>query len=640
MQFHPSIRACLLATAIASTAQAGEDIQEILVTASLVPIPENQTATAFTVINEQQLENRAPIMLSEVLRDVPGLAVNRSGVLGSTTQVRVRGAEANHLLVLIDGVEANDPSQNDELNWATLAASDIERVEIIRGPQSALYGSDAMAGVVNVITRSASEPFSAGVFSEAGSFNTYNNGINAGSKGENYAIRLGASHIETDGENISRHGNEKDGYRNTAYNLKGEITPAENLTLGLAARQNEGRTAFDNTDFLTGLPADANSYTDFLARTVRLSADFSLLNGHWQHKLVYGRTKNDNDNVNYGVDSVSNASTKDQYQYLSSVNWLDKSQTVSLLLEREEEDFKQRGPIAFGIYDPNQDRERDTDSAVVEYRGTFMEKLTLGLSGRYDDNSEFDDSETYRAEFSYQLTDTTRLRTAWGTADKNPTFSERYGFYTNFIGNPNLQPEESETWEAGVDQSLLDGSVQLGLTWFKSDLKHEIDGFVFDPVTFGFTAANKDGKSKRQGVELEVTAALSESLTMQAAYTYIDAVEEDSFGNEVDEIRRPRHIGSLTLSWQALDNLQLNANAQYNGSQSDTYFPPYPPYSLPVKLDDYTLVNLNATYSATDNLDLYVRLENVLDEDYEEVYGYQTLGVGGYVGFRYNFGNR
>ena len=157
--------------------QAHDHVEEVLVSASLVPIAATRSANAITVIDSEQLKNRAALSVSDLLRDVPGLAVSRSGVQGSQTQIRVRGAEANHLLVLIDGVEANDPSQSDELNWGTLTASDIERIEVIRGPQSAMRGSDAMAGVVNIITRGADQPFSAKLFTETGSFDTQSSGF-------------------------------------------------------------------------------------------------------------------------------------------------------------------------------------------------------------------------------------------------------------------------------------------------------------------------------------------------------------------------------------------------------------------------------------------------------------------------------
>lgn len=631
------IAASLLSIAVATATQANSKLEEVVVTASHLPIPESQSANAITVIDSELIDNRAPLAVSDLLRDVSGLAVSRNGVLGSTTQVRVRGAEANHLLVLIDGVEANDPSQSDELNWGTLTAHEIERIEVIRGPQSALHGSDALAGVVNIITRSANEPFAASVFTEAGSFNTRHSGMSLGSKGEQYGVRLGVSHLESDGDNISRLGSEEDGYRNTSFNLKSSWTPVESLRLSLVARQNDGLNEFDAVSFATGLPADANLFTEFRNSTARLQGEYSALEGAWQHRLSFSQSKNDNENFDTGVITGSSESDKQQVQYLTSFNWDDKGQRVSLLLETEEEDYKQRGPITFA--DPNQDRSRDTDSVAVEYRGTFMDNLTLATSARFDSNSEFDDAETYRLEASYQLTDTRRVRVAWGTAVKNPTFSERFGFFPSFfIGNADLQPEESESWELGMDEVLLDGKLQLSMTWFNSTLEREINGFAFDPVTFLFTGENINGESNRQGAEVEVNAQVSDSLSVNASYTYTDSTQEDSAtGADVDEIRRARHIASLNLGWQPLEKLQLNFNAQYNGKQDDTFFPPFPQPQQTVEMDDFTLVNINANYSVTEQLRVYVRLDNVLDEEYEEVFGFQTLGFGAHVGVRYNF---
>lgn len=639
-----SIPAAMSALALAVTSaalaetpvQQRADIEETIVTASLLPIEPARIASAYTVIDREAIDNRSPLLVSDLLRNVPGMAVSRNGVLGSSTQVRVRGAEANHLLVLIDGVEANDPGQGDEFNWGTLTASDVERIEVIRGPQSALYGSDAVAGVVNIITRDAEEPFSAGIFSEAGSFNTYSNGVNLAVQNDQYSVRLGASHLESDGDNISRTGDEEDGYENTTLSLKGRAKLTDNFSLTLSARQQDGENEFDLTDFSTGLPGDADAYTEFLSRTGGLSADISTLDGHWQHRLTARYSRNENDNFSYGASSGTNATTKNQYQYLSSINWADKSQSLTFLFEREEEDFEQRG-TAQPWGDPNQDRERDTDSVGAEYRGTYFDKLTLSASARFDDNSEFDSAETYKLEGAWQLTGTSRLRAVWGTAVKNPTFSERYGFFTNFLGNPNLIPEESTSWELGLDQSLFEDKLLVSLTWFDAELEDEINGFVWNNDYFAYTAENVDGTSERQGVEVEVTALLSESVQLSGSYTYTDSEQEDGLGGEMEELRRAKHLASVTLGWDISNKLQFNLNAQYNGEQKDEFFPPYPQPSEILTLDDYTLVNLNLNYSATDQLALYVKVENALDEDYEEVFGYQTLGVGGYVGIRYQF---
>ena len=611
------------------------EIEEVLVSASLLPIAASRSANAITVIDSEQLKNRAALSVSDLLRDVPGMAVSRSGVQGSATQIRVRGAEANHLLVLIDGVEANDPSQSDELNWGTLSAADIERIEVIRGPQSAMRGSDAMAGVVNIITRRADQPLSANLFTEAGSFGTSNSGFSVGSKQGDFDARLGVNHIETEGENISRTGSEKDGYQNTNVNLNAGWTVSDELRLSFAARQSDGMNEFDGDSDFDGLVDDQDKVSEFRNSTMRVQGDYVSADGRFQHKLVIAQSNNDNEAFDAGVLGTSTSSSKDQYQYIGSVFWDGSTQRVSVLAEREEEDFQQRGAIddygVYGIYDPNQDRERNTDSIAIEYRSDISDSLSLAASSRYDDNSEFDSANTFRVEAVYQLNDGTRLRSAYGTAIKNPTFTERFGFYTNFIGNPNLKPEELTSWELGVDQMLFDNSLTLSATLFDTELKNEINGSAVDPVTFGFTSTNKNGKSQRQGIELTAIGTMSNSLSLNAAYTYTDSVEWDEEENAyIDEVRRARHMASLNLAWQAMDSLQINANVQHNGSQTDVVFPNI------VALDSYTLVNLNANFSATEKLVVYLRLDNLFDEAYEEVFSYQTLGFGASVGVRFS----
>lgn len=621
------------AALLSTTAVAETNIQEVLVSASLIPIAATRSANAITVIDGTQLKNRAALSVSDLLRDVPGLAVSRSGVQGSLTQIRARGAEANHLLVLIDGVEANDPSQSDEVNWGTLSADDIERIEVIRGPQSSMRGSDAMAGVVNIVTRSADRPFSAKAFTEAGSFSTQRSGFSLGHKQGDFDVRLGLSHVETDGDNISRTGNEKDGYKNTSINLKTGLKLSDELKLSFAARQADGMNEFDADGDYDGFVEDQNRVSEFRNSTMGLTADYVSADGLWQHKLVIAQSKNDNEAFADNVLGNVTASTKDQYQYVGSMFWDGSTQRLSVLVEREEEDFQQRGPIAWGS-DPNQDRERDTDSFAVEYRTDISDNLTLAASGRYDDNSEFDSAKTFRVEAIYQINTNARLRSAYGTAIKNPTFTERFGFYTNFIGNPNLQPEESTNWELGIDQKI--GDLSLSATLFDFELENEIDGFVSDPATFGFTSGNKEGVSHRQGLEFSASVDLDDKLALDASYTYTDSVAPDGLGGYRDEVRRARHTGSLNLAWQALDNLRINTNAQYNGSQTDVFFPPWPEPSQTVTLDDYTLLNVSANFQATDKLDLYLRLDNLLDDDYEEVFGYQTLGFGASLGLRFS----
>jgi len=618
---------------IASAQQPDGDMENILVSASLLPITINRSANAITIIDRNEINNRAVVSASDLLRDVAGLAVSRSGAQGSQTQIRMRGGEANHLLVLVDGVEANNPAQSDEFNWGTLVAAHIERIEIIRGPQSSILGSDAMAGVVNIITRSADQPLSANAFFETGGFNTQNNGISIGFKDGGFDMRLGVSDLQTDGENISRSGSEKDGYENTNLNLKSGWKASDQLRLTFVARQSDGMNEYDADSDFDSLIDDQDNVSKFRSATMQLKADYSSFNGHWQHQLSMAQSTNKNAEFNQRTPGTVTDSNKDQYRLVSSLLWDELNHRLSLLIEREEEEFQQRGPIndygVFGIYDPNQSRSRDTDSLALEYRADISEKLTLAVSTRHDDNSEFNSSDTSRVEAIYQINDSVRLRSAYGTAIKNPTFTERFGFYTNFIGNPSLEPEESSNWELGIDQLFNQGGSTLSVTFFNSELENEIDGNFMDPVTFRYTSKNRQGLSKRQGMELTTVNKLNDAVSLNTSYTYTDSVESDGANRLVDEVRRARHIGSLNLSWQAMDSLHINANAQYNGSQMDVVYPKN------VKLADYTVVNLSANYRATPNLDVYVRFDNLLNESYEEVFSYQTLGFSANIGVRY-----
>ncbi|MFW2421414.1 MAG: TonB-dependent receptor plug domain-containing protein [Porticoccaceae bacterium] len=624
----------LLPLCAVAPSYAQDVIEEITVTASHYPLASNQAAAAVSVIDQYTIENRAALSVVDLLRDVPGMAVSQSGVLGSMSDIRVRGAEANQLLVLIDGVEANDPSQDDGLNWGTLSAADIERIEVIRGSQSALYGSDAMAGVVNIITRSNKSPVSAGFVVERGGNATWQHGLNVGFASEQVALRLAANKLDSEGENIAREGSERDGHDNTTLSLKGSWRPSEQWRANFSARNSSGSSEFDKNDSATGLIVDAPSFSDFDNSHYGLSVDYENKNGLSQRVKW---TIADSQNSNYPSASYdgSTAAEKQQWQYFLSY----QSQTgrATLLLERETEEFERRGVVTEfwgSILDPNQDRERETDSVGLELRKTFFDQLTLAASGRVDDNSEFDDGGSERFEVSYQLNDQWRLRSSYSTAEKNPTFSERYGFYSNFVGNPDLQPESSATSELGLDWQSPDNRVSVDLTVFDSALEDEINGFVYNSDLGGFSSANKEGESQRRGAELGWSWQLNELLALDGSYSYIDSTEEAAEG-ERDELRRPNHIASLSLDWQISETLQSSINLQHSGTQIDQHF--YASGSRYVELDAFTLVSINVNYRATDELVVYAKATNAANVNYEEVFGFSTPSRQIAVGVRYQW---
>ena len=259
----------------------------------------------------------------------------------------------------------------------------------------------------------------------------------------------------------------------------------------------------------------------------------------------------------------------------------------------------------------------------------YINNISYAISTRYDDNSEFNNSNTSRIEFIYNISNNYRMRSAYGTAIKNPTFTERFGYYTNFIGNPDLEPEKSKNIELGFDIDLEKKYFFSG-TFFRSKLENEINGNAIDPTTFGFTAKNIAGLSKRQGMELASKMLLNENLSINLTYTYTDSVQ---FNNDayVDEVRRPRNIGSMKVLWKRDEHSFLNLNVQYVDEQIDVVYPEN------VILPSFTLLNLGAEFLLNDKLTLNISFNNLLDESYEEIYGYSALGFSAGIGIRYKF---
>jgi vitamin B12 transporter len=265
---------------------------------------------------------------------------------------------------------------------------------------------------------------------------------------------------------------------------------------------------------------------------------------------------------------------------------------------------------------------------------------------RHDWNSDFGDNTSWRVTGAYGLADTgTHLRAAFGTGSKNPTFTERFGFFTEesdpfFVGNPDLQPEESNGWEVGAGQDFAGGRIRLALTWFRQDLEDEIDGFVFDPSRGVFTAMNLGGRSRRRGLEFSGRFGIAGGLELAADYTWLDATQPDAFTDaQVREVRRPEHNANVNLDWRfAGDRARLNLNVGFNGEQEDAYFPPPAFAAVPVTLDGFVLVTLAGSWRFGDHAELFGRIENLLDDDYEEVVGFSEPGIGAFAGLRLAFG--
>ena len=620
-----------------SNGDSTKEIDTIIVTASRSPIAKVNLGSSTTVISREQIELRQARYVTDLLRAVPGFTVSHVGTTGSQTQVRVRGAEANHVLVVIDGVRANDPASGDDFRWELLSTNDIERIEIVRGPQSSLWGSDALAAVVQIITQSGRDSPGINAYAEVGSFNTVNGGLNGGTGGDTWSLAFGLERLDTDGTNNSRSGSEDDESDMTTASVSGQLRPSENLTLKLGLRAVDAYSQFDPVDFfVTGLPQDGDAATDSERYYLNAGATLSTLDGRLLHH-VYARYLNtDNMNLADGVQNSSTASDRKTFTYQSDIQMGEN--LLSMAIEHERTRFEQRGEIGFG--DPNQDQQMSVNSLIADYQGRSIDRLTWLLSARYDDNSDFDGAVSGRLSLAYHFSDTTIVRANLGTGRKAPTFIERFGFFpAQFVGNPNLKPEKSKSIDLGIDQLFFDNAFELQLAVYYQNLEDEINGFVFDPDTFLFTAENIDGDSIRKGVEAAATFNVTENLSFGGSYTYTDSTQNDGSGSDVRELRRPRHSGSLNTSFRFLDErAKLMVVADYGGTSTDIFFPPFPLPPEIVSLDSFWLLDLTASYDINRNTNIFVRALNLLDEKYEQVYGYRTPGRSAYVGIRVSFG--
>ncbi|MEX1107635.1 MAG: TonB-dependent receptor [Dongiaceae bacterium] len=611
-------------------------LPETYVTASQVPVPAEAVGSAASVVTDTQIEQSQELHAGEVLRRVPGVSVNRTSTVGNLIQVRIRGAEGNQTMVIIDGIKVNDVAIGDEFNFAHLLTYDIGEIEVLRGPQSSLYGSDALGGVVSVGTRRATEPFEAGLIAEGGSFGTGAGSIRLGSAGENYDIAFTTSYFRSNGFNIADDGGEKDGSDVLNSSLRGGFSPTENLEFDFAGRIATGSNEFDNGDPTTD---NALLQTDFFNAYGRGQGKLTLFDGAWEHIIGASVVDTANDGEpgsDFATDTYGETFTTD-YQtnvFFDTPSFADAAHSFSFLAERQYVSYRQQGRVSiFG--DPNFETHATNYGYAGEYRVSLWENLFLSGAVRHDDTELFDAATTWRTTAAYLFEDFgTRLHGSYGTGVKNPTFIEIYGLFGDFIGNPSIQPESSKGFDIGVEQSLFDDRLVVDVTYFNQNLEDEITNIFVPDGMGGFvgTVVNLDGESERQGIEVSLNTEPFEGFTVYGAYTYLDA--EDP--NGVTEIRRPKHIASLFANYEFMEErVNINLGVEYNGEQTDTDFGMFP--SVTRTLDEFVLVSVAGSYELTENIALFARVENLLDENYEEVFGNNTPGLGVYGGFRVGF---
>lgn len=613
-----AVLSCLSTTSFSQTTNT--EIETLTVTGSRLPIQLTKLPGSVSVLTESDIKASGAIQITDLIRGLPGVSLAQSGSPGGLTEVRVRGSETNHLLVLIDGVVANDVGQGSLVDLAHLNSANVVRIELLRGPQSARWGSGAIGGVLSITTKAGQfDNATSGVTFTAGAGNqgTYTGSVNATSQIDKLGVTAYANYFNTDGDNVSRVGSEDDGYQNVTAGLNANYAFNDEHTFIGNLRTVNYENQYDGTDFVTtGLPIDSDNVTDGTQLSAKLRWEFAPDAAAYRSALSLQYRKDENDNTTSELDAGGTTGERLELNWTSFYSF--ENWQLAGGVEYLQRLFAQRGPIGFG--DPNQKQHDNTYSVFAEANGELSDNVFATLSVRHDSNSEFDNAISYRGGLTWQLDKHYAAFASVGRAVKTPTFTERFGFFPeSFIGNPNLQPETSEEWEVGVKANW--GNISGQVSYYHTDLEDEINGFVFIPDLGTFSADNVAGDSAREGVDVELTWSTDYG-NLGASYSYLDA-EQDNAGMASTELRRARHQGALTYTSNlGTERFSLYAKLAYTGTRFDTFFPPFPASPETLALSAYTLGTVNLGYQIDEKWQLALKINNVFDTDYEDIVGF------------------
>ena len=602
----PSPLCCLLAGLLPPAAWAATYDDPVVVTATRIPRPALAVGGAVDVIElDDWLGPKTS--LADVLRGRPGVGVSRSGGPGQLTQARLRGAEANHVLVLLDGVELTNPATGT-VDFAHLSAAGIERVEILRGAQSALWGSHAAAGVINLVSRGADGPAAEAALRAGADGLTETSGRLAAG-GERGGLAAGWQSFTTRGDNISPTGGEEDGYRSRTVQLNGRWTPAPESELRLSFRRGRGRAEYDGSE--NGRPIDADHHSRHERTALSAAARARIGRIRWQSTAAYLQTRDRN------TDDFGATEADGQRVQLDLLGWREFERcaargacTLGLGLEWSRERYT-RGAVG-----PLRTRSRSA-LAIAQWRP--LDPIDVDLSLRRDDNDDFGDAGTWRAGAAWRLAGgAARLYAAAGTGIVNPSLTERFGYFPgSFRGNPDLRPERTRDREAGIAFPL--GGLRVDASVFAQDLRDEIAG-EHDAASGASTTVNRSGRSKRRGLELELRAAPGSAWSWSGGYTYTRSSEPTADGPR-REVRRPRHRYRAALEYRA-GRWRAALDARAARGLLDQDFASFP--ARRIALGNHEVADLSARCELDREWTLSLSARNLFDERYQEVLGYRA----------------
>lgn len=624
-------KALLLSTCAffgASTAvlaqDAGTTVLEgiTIYSANRTPTDAAKVGSSVEVLTEKDLEKQSRTYLKDYLEQLPGVNFAQNGPPGTQTRISIRGAGAEYIKVLIDGIDVSDPSNTKTAAYFQhLLVGDIARIEVLKGSQSMLYGGDAVGGVISIDTKAASKPgFSQSGGAEGGQYNTFNGAYTAGYLAANGSnISLTVQGVDTDGFSSASAGTEDDGYTNLTFSGRGEYYLSPTAKVFFAARTLDADGDYDSFAAVPPfLPADGILNSTTVQHAGRVGTVFSLFDGAFENTFAIQGTKIERDEFNNGVHGSWFDGDRIKGEYKGVLRFNDR---LSLLAGADWEETGMENVLVSRAT-------ADVSGAYAQLMAEPIDGLVLTGGARMDEHSAFGRFDTYRLTAAYLVPGTeTKFRATRGTGFRTPSLDELYGVYDFGLGpfdygNEDLKPEESTSWDAGIEQGFWNGRMKLAATYFEVDT----DNLIRFDLNCGFGAPvcnfNEIGTTKRNGVELSAATIVTDGFTVTAGYTYTDTETP----NDERLTYVPRHNFVIGFEAQPIDKVNLNVTVKY---VADTLHSNGPPV---IELDDYVLVNAKASYEFMDGWKAYVRGENLLDEDYETIRGYGTAGVSVYGG--------
>lgn len=604
--------ALLPACAFAQTSE-----EDIVVTASGFEQPRSETGQSITVIDEERLAELQAVSIADALETVPGVAIAARGPVGSQTSVFLRGGNSSQTLVLVDGVRINDPSSpNAAFDFGALLTGNIGRVEILRGPNSIIWGSQAIGGVINVQSLAPTEALVARVGAEYGYTDSIKANANLSGTSGMFEGSVGGAYYRTDGISALAGGTEKDGYENYAANGRLKVNLAENVALDFRGYYNRGTIEYDSP---FGGGANALPISKNRQFTGYIGANFDLADGRFRNRVAYARTditRIGTDPVVFSFNNFDVKGTIDRFEYHGAFDVVEAA-TVVFGAEHE----RTFASTSFEGAPADVARNKVT-SGFGQLILRPLEGLTLTGGVRHDDYSDYGGQTTFggNAAFTPNGGDTV-LRATYAEGFRAPTLSEGQPPF----GNPDLKPETARNFDLGVEHSFLDGRARVFATYFNRRSNNQI---TFSFVTF---QSENIGRVKTEGVELGFALQPTDRLNVQANYTLTDAINRSTganFGNRLE--LRPQHSGSVTVDWQTPWRVKLGGTLLLAGDSFDNA-------SNTVRLDGYALANIRAALPVSDAVELYGRVDNVLDTDYTTVARYNSYGRNAHVGVRARF---